>query len=157
MLAVCSLLVGTAVEGANLVGQFAPLVLLDGGHRSSAFTVEQAEALASMPLALLTIGYSIGQVIYALSLLSIAYLIVRSTFLPRIIGGTLAIGALCYLVYSFATFLSPGFADHLVPYIQLPSGVGEGSLCLWLLIVGLNVSRWQNRAAATASPWVPGI
>ncbi|TMF16638.1 MAG: DUF4386 family protein, partial [Chloroflexi bacterium] len=63
----------------------------------------------------------------------------RSTFLPRVIGVLLAIGALCYLTYSFASFISPGFAAHLVPYIQLPSLVGEGSFCLWLLIVGVNV------------------
>ena len=64
----------------------------------------------------------------------------------------LAIGALCYLTYSFAIFLSPGFAAHLVPYIQLPSGVGELSLCLWLLVMGVNVSRWEAQASRASEP-----
>jgi Domain of unknown function (DUF4386) len=64
---------------------------------------------------------------------------------PRTVGVLLAIGGLCYLIYSFAAFLAPGFAAHLVPYIQLPSLVGEGSLCLWLLVMGVNVSRWEKQ------------
>ena len=41
----------------------------------------------------------------------------------------------------------PEFAAHLVPYIQMPSGLAELSLCLWLLIFRLNVSRWRSRPA----------
>ena len=59
-----------------------------------------------------------------------------------------------YLIYSFASFISPEFAAHLVPYIQLPSLVGEGSLCLVLLVIGVNVQRWKGQAsgAAIATP-----
>jgi hypothetical protein len=139
-------LVGTAVESANLLNQFTPLVLLDGAQDSHALTADQLQALAYAPLGLQSIGYNIQQVIYAFFLLSAGYLVFRSTFLPRVVGVLLAIGALAYLTYSFATFLSPGFAAHLVPYIQLPSLVGEGSLCLWLLAIGVNVRRWKEQA-----------
>src|SRR5712692_1714581 len=119
LLVVFFTLVGTAVEGANLLNQFAPLMLLGGGHYLSVFTTEQLQALAYMPLDPQAISYNIQQVIYAGYLLAAGYLVFRSTFLPRILGVLLAIGGLCYLIYSFATFLSPGFAAHLVPYIQL--------------------------------------
>ena len=40
-------------------------------------------------------------------------------------------------MHSFAgTLLAPTFAAHLIPYIQLPSGIGELSFCLWLLVMG---------------------
>lgn len=152
LLVVFFTLVGTAVESANLLNQFAPLILLDGGHFSSALTAEQLQALAYMPIGLQTISYDISGVFFGFYGLSIAYLVFRSTFLPRGIGVLLAIGALCYLTYSFASFLSPGFAGHLVPYIQFPSLVGEGSFCLWLLIVGLNVKRWKERGSAAELP-----
>ena len=147
MLVVFFTLVGTAVEGANLLNQFTPLMLLGGGHYLSVFTTEQLQALAYMPLDLQAISYNIQQVIYAGYLLAAGYLVFRSTFLPRILGVLLAIGDLCYLTYSFATFLAPVFAAHLVPYIQLPSGVAELSLCLWLLVMGVNVSRWEKQAS----------
>ena len=41
LLVVFFTLVGAAVEGANLLNQFAPLMLLGGGHYLSVFTTEQ--------------------------------------------------------------------------------------------------------------------
>jgi len=141
-------LVGTAVESANLLTQSAPLVLLNGGRNSSALTAEQVQALAYSLTVLGTIGYDFSSVFFGLYGLAIGYLVFRSTFLPRVIGALLAIGALCYLTFSFADILSPAFAAHLVPYIQLPSLVGEGSFSVWLLVAGLDLSRWKQRAAA---------
>jgi len=80
-------------------------------------------------------------------LLAAGYLVFRSTFVPRIIGVLLAIGAVAYLTYSFASFLAPAFSAHLVPYIQLPSLIGEASLSLSLLAVGVNVRRWREQAS----------
>ncbi len=146
--------VGTAVESANLLDQFTPLVLLDGAQDASPLAADQMQALAYAPLGLQTFGYNIQQVMYAGYLCAAGYLVFRSTFLPRAIGVLLAIAALSYLIYSFASFLSPEFAARLVPYIQLPSLVGEGALCLALLLVGVNVQRWRGQASAAgiASP-----
>jgi hypothetical protein len=81
LLVVCFSLVGTAVEGANVLNQFAPLILLGGGHYLSSFSTEQLQALAYLPLDLQSIGYDIQQVIYAGYLLAAGYLVLRSTFL----------------------------------------------------------------------------
>jgi hypothetical protein len=141
-------LVGTAIETVNLLNYFAPLILLGGGHYLSALKAEQLQSLAYISLELQAIGFDVAVVFFAIYDLLIAYLLFRSTFLPQILGLLMAIAGLCYLTNSFATFLSPGFAAHLLPYILMPSGVGELSLCLWLLVVGLNVPRWENRASA---------
>jgi hypothetical protein len=138
-------LVGTAVESANLLNQFTPLVLLD-----SPLSTNQLQALVHAPLGLVSIGYSIQQVIYAFYLLSAAYFVFRSTFVPRVVGVLLAIAAFAYLTYSFAFFLSPEFAARLVPFIQLPSLIGEAAFCLSLLALGVNVERWMQQASRTA-------
>jgi hypothetical protein len=66
----------------------------------------------------------------------------------------LAIGGPCYVTNSFGTFLSPGFA---APYLLMPAALGELSLTLWLLVVGVNVQRWKEQAsAARASDGEPG-
>lgn len=141
------LIVGTAVEGAFILNQFAPLVFLGGVNSVSGLTTAQLQTQVYVPLQLQALGYNIDQVFYVGYLLLAGYLIIRSTFLSRIVGALLAIGGLCYLTYSFADFLAPTFAAHLVPYIQLPSGVGELSLCLWLLVMGVNVQRWMEKAS----------
>src|SRR5882762_8553333 len=74
--------------------------------------------------------------------LLIGYLIFRSTFLPRILGALMAFGGLGWL-----TFLAPALANHLYPYNLAPGILGEGSLTLWLLVIGVNVPRWEEQAS----------
>jgi hypothetical protein len=74
--------------------------------------------------------------------LLIGYLIFRSTFLPRILGVLMALAGVGWLV-----FLSP-LASHLIPYLKVLGFVAELSLCLWLLVMGVNEQRWKERAGA---------
>jgi hypothetical protein len=79
--------------------------------------------------------------------LLIAYLIFRSTFLPRVLGALMAFAGLGWL-----TFLSPALAKDLSPYNMIPGILGEGALTLWLLVVGVNVQRWKEQAGARGKP-----
>jgi hypothetical protein len=142
-------LVATSVEVAALLNQFTPLALLDGGHYANALPAAQLQALAYLPGDLSAIDYSIYGVFFGFDIICVAYLVLKSTFMPRAIGVLLAIDGLAYLVYGFANLLSPGFATHLVPWAQLPTIFGEGSLCLWLLVAGVNVERWKEQASET--------
>jgi hypothetical protein len=142
-------LVGTAVESVSLLAHFAPLVLLGGGSQLSAFPTAQLQAWSYVSLQFFEHGFAISLVFFGFYCLSIAYLIVRSTFLPRVIGVLMAMGGLCYLINSFSNFLAPRFAAHFAPFLAI-SGVAELSLCLWLLIMGVNVPRWREQAAASS-------
>jgi Domain of unknown function (DUF4386) len=140
-------LVATSVEAAGLLSEFTPVVLLGNRDYASALPAAQLQALAHLPGDLSTIDYSVYGVFYGFDIACVAYLVLRSTFLPRAIGVLLAIDALAYLADGFTDFLAPGVAAHLVPWIGLPTIVGEGSLCLWLLVVGVDVERWKERAS----------
>jgi hypothetical protein len=72
----------------------------------------------------------------------------KSTFVPRAIGVLLAIDALNYLGVGFTTMLAPGVAAHLGAWTGLPTITAEGSLCLWLLLAGVDIGRWKERAGA---------
>lgn len=148
LLDVCFTLVATAIEAGGILSQFTPLVLLDGKHYAGALPAAQLQALAHLPGDLSPIGYSIYGVFYGFDITCVAWLVFNSAFLPRAIGVLLAIDGLAYLVYGFTDMLAPGFAAHLVPWIQVPAPVGEGSLCLWLLVAGVNSKRWKERAGA---------
>jgi hypothetical protein len=147
LLDVFFILVATAIEAAGLTNEFAPLALLGGGSYS-AIPAAQLQALAHLPGYLSSINYDVYTVFYGVDIMVLAYLVFRSTFLPRAIGVLLAIDAAAYLVNAFADLLAPSFAAHLFPLIQLPALLGEGSLTLWLLIAGVNVRRWHERANA---------
>ena len=72
----------------------------------------------------------------------IAYLIFRSTFLPRFLSVLMAFAGLGWL-----TFLSPSFALSLSPYIFFPGIIGEGALTLWLVVFGVDEKRWKEQLA----------
>lgn len=142
-------LVATSVEVASLPGQFTPLLLLGSSHYTGAIPPAQLHALAYLPGDLSNIDYSIYTVFYAFDILCGAYLVYRSTFLPKTIGILLAIDTLAYLTNASMTMLAPGVAAHLVPWIGLPTIAGEGSLSLWLLFAGVNTERWKQQASAS--------
>jgi hypothetical protein len=113
-------------------------------------TAGTAGQLQQLSLALLNVhaeSSNIVLVAFGFHVILIGYLIVRSTFLPRLLGVWLAIAGVCYLTNSFANFLAPEFAAHLSPYILIP-GVVEIVLALWLLVKGVNAERWKEREAA---------
>ncbi len=141
-----------AVAGANAVNHFAPLRLLGGDSSLAAFTPAQLQALAHLFARLQSTGHAVAIVFYGVSCLLTGYLVFRSTFLPRFLGVLLALGGIGYVVNSFAGFLSPPLASSLFPAILVPAGIAEVSLCLWLLVKGVNAQRWKELADATGTP-----
>jgi hypothetical protein len=94
------------------------------------------EALRLQPL-----GLNIALVFHGFYCILLGYLIFRSTFLPRILGALMAFAGLGWL-----TYLSTPVVNHLSPY-NLASGLlGDVSVYLWLLVMGINVQRWAEQA-----------
>jgi hypothetical protein len=73
----------------------------------------------------------------------IGYLLFRSIFLPRILAAPMAFAGLGWLV-----FLSPTLTHFLSPYNLALGLLGEGSVSLWLLVMGVSVQRWKEEASA---------
>ena len=103
-------------------------------------------AIGPLSLFHLTPSHINSLVFFGFYCLLIGYLIFRSTFLPRILGVLMAFAGLGWL-----TFLSPPLANHLSPYIFAPGILGEGSLTLWLLVIGVNEQRWKEQASAAGA------
>ena len=81
--------------------------------------------------------------VFGLYCLLIGYLILRSTFLPRLLGVLMLCAGLGWL-----TFLSPELGKELSPFNFLPGLLGEGSLTAWLLLKGVNEAEWRKQAKA---------
>jgi hypothetical protein len=129
--------------GSACLFEFAPLVVLGGSQYLNVFKVEQLQALAYMFLQLYAQAYGIALVFFGFYCLLIGYLTFKSTFLPRILGVLMVFAGLGWL-----TFLSPALAKSLSPYILLPGILGEGLLTVWLLLIGVDVPKWQEKASA---------
>jgi hypothetical protein len=145
-------LIGSAIQALDSVADLAALLLLKGGGGLTAFTAGQAQALALVFLRLHTLVYDLALVFYGVAFILLGTLVLRSTFLPRILGALVVIDGLGYLTFAFATFLSPPFAAHLYPYLPFVTAfLGEVPLMLWLVVKGVDAQRWEAQAAATES------
>jgi hypothetical protein len=139
-------LVGIAVGAVNGLLELAPLVILKDPQPLRGFNLEQVQATALLFLKVHAQGSLFALVLFGTYNILTGYLIVRSTFLPRILGALLALAGVCYLIDCFATFLAPDFATRLSSWIVIP-GLSELLLAGWLLVAGVNEQRWQEQAS----------
>ena len=82
----------------------------------------------------------VGLVFFGLHLLTLGYLILKSGYIPKIIGILLIVAAFGYLVDSFAHFLLPDYSDYkdiFLMIVVIPGVIGELSLTVWLLLKGV--------------------
>jgi hypothetical protein len=137
-------LIAVPIAMLNELTQLAVLQLLSGADYLSVFTTGQLQALVYFFLRLHGQGLNIAQIFWGLWLFPMGYLVFQSGFLPRILGVLLMIGCFGYVIQSFAAFL--GYSIDLIFF----TGWGELLLLLWLLIKGVNVEEWKQRALESA-------
>ena len=147
LLAALFSLVGIAVGMLIPLCDVAALLVLKDGASLRALTQEQLQAIALLFLQLRAQVYALSVVLFGIYNILTGYLIIRSTFLPRVFGVWWAIAGVGYLINSFAIILAPEFAALLSPWILVP-GLADLVIPLWLLVVGVNVPRWQEQASA---------
>ncbi len=135
-----------SVNGVFRLFQLAAVVVLGGAAYLKAFDPRQVNVLALLALRLHGQGYGISLIFFGFSCVLLGYLISRSGYLPRSIGVLLVVAGLGYLINSFAQILAPEFAATLFPWILLPAVPAEWGLCLWLIVKGVDMPKWEERA-----------
>jgi hypothetical protein len=76
-------------------------------------------------------GANIAVVFNGFFCILIGCLVFRSISVPRILGALMALGGLGWL-----TLVSPMQAHHLAPYNLAFGLLGQGAVCLWVLLAG---------------------
>ncbi|HKI86812.1 MAG TPA: DUF4386 domain-containing protein [Thermoanaerobaculia bacterium] len=148
-------MVGIAVQTVAVLGLAAALLPLAPLARDAdlkAFSPEQLSVLTSFAVRFHSEGFGLALLVFGACFLVHGALIYGSTFLPRTLGVLIAIAGLCYLTNSFALFLAPAFAARIFPAILAPAFIGEASLCLWLLVRGVDQEKWKTVNRALLSP-----
>ena len=138
----------TVIQGINLLTYFIVLLLLSGAGYLSVLAPDQLQALVLLFLNAHEAVVLIWGLAFGLHLLVSGYLVYKSGYLPRVVGGLLIIAGLCYFTQSFGNILLPQ-SKALFASLGLLSIV-EIALPLWLLIKGVNVEEWKKRALAAA-------
>lgn len=141
-------IVQTAVLALNKLNLLIPTFLLDNAAYLQDQDPKQLQALAYVFIRAHSYGFGIGLLFFGFTCLGWGYLIVRSGFLPRLLGLLMQAAGLCYIVNSCALLIAPDVADRLFPFILLPPFVGETALALWLVVRGVNTAKWPRPRVA---------
>lgn len=143
--------VAVSVFVANKLNLMLPLFLLEDAKYLGAFTPEQLQALSYVAIRAHDRGFGIGLIFFGCECIVLGWLIFHSGYLPKFLGLLMPVAGTCYLINSFALILAPKLASALFPAIMLPCFIGELSLCLWLLLKGVDAAKWTERSRACSA------
>ena len=144
LLALLFALTGSAVGAVNSVALLMAVTIVDAANVMT-FATSQIESLTYLAIGAYRQGFYVGMTFFGLQCFTAGYLITRSGYLPRVLGGLLAFGGASYVVSSFLSISWP-FIGAAVSRLVLPTVfLGEGSLCLWLLFKGVDRPAWNAR------------
>jgi hypothetical protein len=144
-------LVGCVIKTLARLFFIAPVIVLGAGgaHYLSAFNGNQLQALALLFLRVNYHAETIAMVFFGLYAIVKGYLVMSSTFLPRVLGVLSVLGGLGWL-----TYLYEPFASRVVSYILIASIGGALTNIVWLLVFSVDEKRWKEQArTSAASVW----
>ncbi len=141
-------LAGSVVMIANITNNLELLYYLKGGGPLAPLAEAQRQALAYMEVRSYALGYNLAMAVFAGQVLLLGWLLIRSTFLPSLLGWLFVIEGVCGWVRIVGIFLFPDFPASLNSGLLMPGLAAEGGIALWLLIMGVNAARWREQATA---------
>ncbi len=120
--------------------QMAALHILGGAPYLRVFNPEQLNAGILFLLTLHEQGIALAGFFWGLWLFPFGYLVIKSGFIPKVLGVLLIVGCLGYLADSSVAILFPKY-KAVTEMLVAPLSIGEISMVLWLLIAGVKVPR----------------
>jgi hypothetical protein len=137
-------LVALTVEAGYSMYLVEALFPLRSAAALKAFTPQQAQAMASLALKAHANGFGIALFLFGPAFLLRGYMVARSGYFPRTVGLLYQLAGLAYLTNSLVLILAPQLAGRAFAIILPLAFIGEATFCLWLLIKGLNVEKWNE-------------
>lgn len=138
------------VQAVNLVTGGIVLALLSGAGYLAAFETEQLDALVMVFVDMNEFLIMIWGLFFGFHLAMLGYLVYRSGFWPRLLGGMLVVASFGYLAQSYVHLVAPGFDSTLEIVVQVLAIPAELAFTVWLLWKGIDTDRWARRRREAA-------
>lgn len=135
------------VQAVNLFTSGIVLLIAGGTGYLAAFEPEQLDALTNLFIDVNQFGVMIWGLLFGFHLALLGYLIYRSGFWPRAIGGLVMIASVGYLAQSYGHIVAPEHDAFFEGFVVALAAPGELAFTVWLLWKGIDVRRWYQRHA----------
>lgn len=137
--------VGVAIQCASMLQLLTAMQVTDPG---SGLDAAQAHSLALAAINVYRAGFVTAQLFFGTWLFPLGYLVIRSGFLPRLLGVLLLLDGVAELVWFLQAFLLPAY-----PAIKTPGTVvsllAEVGLALWLVVRGVKDNPVETSPSST--------
>ncbi len=137
-------LLATATFAVAEMFYFAPSLVLGHAELLKAFSADQLDALVFLSLRLFGLGGWIFTVFYGMGWMLRGYLMFKSGYLPKLLGVLLMIAGAAFFARNFAVVLAPSYSSGWMLALVAP---GFLTMTVWFLTKGVNLLRWQEKAA----------
>lgn len=128
-------LVSVPIMFVNVLNHVAALILVGGADFLSVFEKPELDALAYLFVRLHEYGITVASIFWGLWLFPFGMLVIRSGFIPRVLGYLLMVAGTAYVIAAFATLVVPKYGPF-VSKVALPFEVAELPIIFWLAIWG---------------------
>ena len=135
LLVVLGALLSVPIMYLNVLNQIAALAFAKGEPWLSAIEAPQRDALAYLFFTLHSRGIDVASIFWGLWLFPFGLLVIRSGFIPRVIGWLLFIAGAGYVAAAFAALIAPAWRPAVLQVTGL-TNLGELPVMFWLLIWG---------------------
>ena len=144
-----SVIIAVAIAVVNSMNHFGALLVLGRADYLNVFSAEQLNAIA---MTLIRLANSAGQglleIFWVPYYFSFGLLVIRSKFLPTILGILLMIMGTGFALNVLEKFLLPQFYPVVFSQLAMLGGaLGGIPTMLWLLIKGANVQSLEDQAS----------
>lgn len=95
-------------------------------------------------------GNSVGLTLFGVYCLLLGWLVFRSGFIPKLFGVLLMVSGATWLVGNLLLLVEPRLAPQFLLIVGV-AALGEILFALWLLLKGVDVSRWDSSEQAWAA------
>jgi hypothetical protein len=143
--------IGAGITMLNAVFEFEGLRVATGAVNLAGFGAAGSNALALLMVDAQHYGLLIASIFMGLWLVPLGYLAYKSGWFPKALGVVLIAAGACYLVDVFAAFLVPDFGKAIHGYITIPSIIAEVWTLVYLLAIGVNTKKSDERIVAASS------
>jgi hypothetical protein len=126
-------LMSAAISLAALLSLLVAVRLVDGTGYTTALQAGQRNAQVMLSLDAYTYGWSIALVCFGVHLLLVGLLIVKSDYVPSVLGILVIVAGIAYLAGKLASVVLPDYNDALLAFIAVLAIPGEFGLTAWLL------------------------
>ncbi len=136
-------LIYTAILGTAILEYIYILSLVSNDHYISGFSMEQLQLLVMQSVNGFQDMWSLGLVVFGIHIYFLGYLIIKSNYIPKLLGIILVIAFVGYALTNVMDLFLLGYEQlkTIIEWVFIIPMLSEVYLGIWLLIKGIKVNQ----------------